>query len=378
MASRVRSQAAGAVPSGAEPLPQDGLPLVLRTTREPDFRQDRSRRSYLALIDAATALFGAHGYDAVGTPEIAQRAGVSVGTWAYFRYRSNTAEEGLDVSLLHSVSAQTIGLAVASGDAPIGMTALTAGIYTIAGKGGMKIVAGGYEEMPGFKGLALLYNRAVYEAGKRKPSDLAGMKVGTTQTGSPQENQLARLAKKHGFNYADMTVVPLQTLPNLVSAIKGGQIDATSVPATLAVQIENSGAAKIIAWMADEVPGQIGGIFANTATMTQHPDIVVRFLRAYIRAIRTYDRAFQQKDASGKPVKGENYDETLKIIADYLEEPAATVEAGLPYFNPDARLATDDLRQQIDAWQSIKQLDAALSLDKVLDPRFLAQARAGQ
>ena len=304
---------------------------------------------------------------------------LSAGSPLYIaRAKGVFAEQNLDVSLLHATSAQTIGLAVASGDAPIGMTALTAGIYTIAGKGAMKIVAGGYEEMPGFKGLALLYNRAVYEAGKRKPSDLAGMKVGTTQTGSPQENQLARLAKKHGFNYADMTVVPLQTLPNLVSAIKGGQIDATSVPATLAVQIENSGAAKIIAWMADEVPGQIGGIFANTATMTQHPDIVVRFLRAYIKAIRYYDRAFQQKDASGKPVKGENYDETLKIIADYLEEPAATVEAGLPYFNPDARLATDDLRQQIDAWQSIKQLDAALSLDKVLDPRFLAQARAGQ
>src|SRR5215475_2297223 len=62
----------------------DSLPVVLRPTREPDFRQDRARRSYLALIDAATALFGAHGYDAVGTPEIAERAGVSVGT--FYRY----------------------------------------------------------------------------------------------------------------------------------------------------------------------------------------------------------------------------------------------------------------------------------------------------
>jgi AcrR family transcriptional regulator len=57
---------------------------VLRATREPDFRQDRSRRSYLALIEAATALFGSRGYDAVGTPEIAQHAGVSVGT--FYRY----------------------------------------------------------------------------------------------------------------------------------------------------------------------------------------------------------------------------------------------------------------------------------------------------
>jgi NitT/TauT family transport system substrate-binding protein len=304
---------------------------------------------------------------------------LSAGSPLYIaRAKGYFAEEGLDVSLLHSTSAQTIGLAVASGDAPIGMTALTAGIYTIAGKGGLKIVAGGYEEMPGFKGLALLYNNAVYERGKRRPADLVGMKVGTTQAGSPQENQLARLARKHGFNYADMTVVALQTLPNLVSAIKGGQIDATSVPATLAVQVEKSGAAKIVAWMADEVPGQIGGIFANPATMAQHPDIVVRFLRAYIKAIRAYDHAFQQRGPDGRPVRGDNYDEILKIIADYLEEPIAQVAEGLPYFNPDARLATADLADQIEAWKSIKQLDASISLDKVLDPGFLAKARDGR
>jgi AcrR family transcriptional regulator len=68
----------------AESLLQDSLPTVLRATREPDFRQERSRRSYLALIKSATALFGSQGYDAVGTPEIAQRAGVSVGT--FYRY----------------------------------------------------------------------------------------------------------------------------------------------------------------------------------------------------------------------------------------------------------------------------------------------------
>jgi NitT/TauT family transport system substrate-binding protein len=304
---------------------------------------------------------------------------LSAGSPLYIgRAKGYFAAQGLDVSLLHSVSAQTIGLAVASGDAPIGMTALTAGIYTIAGKGGMKIVAGGYEEKPGFKGLALLYGNAVYERGKRTPADLAGMKVGTTQSGSPQENQLARLAKKYGFDYASMTVVPLQTLPNLVAAIKGGQIDATSLPATLALQVERSGAAKIVAWMADEVPGQIGGIFANPATMAQHPDIVVRFLRAYLAGIATYDHAFQQLGPDGKPVTGDNYDETLKIIADYLEEPAAEVAQGLPYFNPEARLAAADLGAQIEAWKSIKQLDASVMLDKVLEPKFLAQAKAGR
>jgi AcrR family transcriptional regulator len=70
--------------------------LVLRRTREPAFRQDRSRRSYLALIEAATALFGSQSYDAVGTPEIAQRAGVSVGT--FYRYFNDKHEIYLEVA----------------------------------------------------------------------------------------------------------------------------------------------------------------------------------------------------------------------------------------------------------------------------------------
>ncbi len=69
---------------------------LLRASKEPDFRQERSRRSYVALIDAATALFAEYGYDAVGTPEIAQRAGVSVGT--YYRYFDDKHEIYLEIS----------------------------------------------------------------------------------------------------------------------------------------------------------------------------------------------------------------------------------------------------------------------------------------
>jgi AcrR family transcriptional regulator len=57
---------------------------VLRPSPAPDFHQQRSRRSYQALVDAATELFATQGYDAVTTPEIAQTAGVSVGT--FYRY----------------------------------------------------------------------------------------------------------------------------------------------------------------------------------------------------------------------------------------------------------------------------------------------------
>ncbi len=67
----------------------------MRTSKEPDFRQERSRRSYLALIEAATELFSTRGFDAVGTPEISQRAKVSVGT--FYRYFDDKREIYLEI-----------------------------------------------------------------------------------------------------------------------------------------------------------------------------------------------------------------------------------------------------------------------------------------
>ncbi len=95
MVSRASTRRAVAAPRDPE--------TVLRATKEPDFRQERSRRSYLALIEAATGLFAEHGFDAVGTPEIAQRAGVSVGT--FYRYFEDKQEIYLEISRRMMVAA---------------------------------------------------------------------------------------------------------------------------------------------------------------------------------------------------------------------------------------------------------------------------------
>lgn len=304
---------------------------------------------------------------------------LSAGSPLYIgRAKGYFAEQNLEVNLLHSTSAQTIGLAVASGDAQLGMTAFTAGIFAIAGGGKIKIVAGGYEEAKGFKGLAILANNAAFEAGLRTPADLKGRKVGSTQTGSPMEHQVVRVGTRRGYKHNEVTFVRMQTLGNLVSALKGGQVDATALPATLAVGVEKSGGAKIIAWMADEVPGQLGGIFANANVMSQNRDLVVRFLRAYVKSIRHYDAAFQQKGPDGTLAPGADHDETLKIIADYLEEPPAQVAAGLPYFNPDARLTEADIAEQIEVWHAMKLLDPSVSVGKVTDGALLKAAIAVQ
>ena len=281
------------------------------------------------------------------------------------------AADGLEVSLVHLTSATEIGAGIASGSAQFGMTAFSAGIYTLAGKGGLKVIGGGYEEYPGFHGVALVVNKGAYDRGLKKPADLAGKKVAITTVGSGSHNQLARLARKYGFKFEDIQIVPLQTLANEVSAVKGGQVDVSPLPATLAQQVEDSGAGKIIAWMGDEVPTQFGGVFATPDTIDKRRGLTVRFVRAYVKAIRYYDDAVQRRGADGSAIRGENYDEAIRIIAQHTGEPPALLALALPYFNPEARLQVADIAEQIAVYKSLRLVDAALTVEQVLDRSFV-------
>jgi AcrR family transcriptional regulator len=71
--------------------------------QSPQFQQERARRTYTALVAAAQELFSARGYDAIGTPDIADRAKVSVGT--FYRYFDDKKQIYLHVIKQHSAAA---------------------------------------------------------------------------------------------------------------------------------------------------------------------------------------------------------------------------------------------------------------------------------
>jgi len=68
-------------------------------TRAPRFQQERSKRTFAALVDAAETLFSEHGFDATGSPEIARKAGASVGT--FYRYFDDKKQVFLEVVRRH-------------------------------------------------------------------------------------------------------------------------------------------------------------------------------------------------------------------------------------------------------------------------------------
>ena len=180
----------------------------------------------------------------------------------YFR------DAGLDIELKFFDAAQPIAVATTSGDVDFGITAFTAGLYNLAGKGTLKVIGGMSREKAGYPLIGYFASNNAYAAGLKTPKDLAGKRIAVTQVGSSFHYSLGLLADKYGFKLADVKVrLPLQSLSNAAAALKGETVDAALLPISTARALVDSGGAKFLGWVGDETPWQLGAVFASPKTL---------------------------------------------------------------------------------------------------------------
>jgi NitT/TauT family transport system substrate-binding protein len=147
-------------------------------------------------------------------------------------------EAGLDLAVKDFTAAAQPPLAVVSGDADFGMTAFTAGFYNLAAKGGLKVIAAQSAEKPGYPLVAIAVTNAAWDAGVRTVKDLAGKRIAMTTAGSSMHYSIEVVARKHGVDTKTITMVPLNSLPNMAAAFKGGTVDGAIFPVTTWRQVE--------------------------------------------------------------------------------------------------------------------------------------------
>src|SRR5512140_2798591 len=199
----------------------------------------------------------------------------------YFR------EAGLDIELKFFDAAQPIAVATTSGDVEFGITAFTAGLYNLAGKGTLKVIGGMSREKAGYPLIGYFASNNAYAAGLRTPKDLAGKRIAVTQVGSSFHYSLGLLADKYGFKLTDIKILPLQSLSNAAAALKGETVDAALLPASTARKLIDDGGARLLGWVGDETPWQLGAVFASPRTMEDR-SLVTRLLGALAKADREY------------------------------------------------------------------------------------------
>src|SRR5512140_2587436 len=211
----------------------------------------------------------------------------------YFR------EAGLDVELKFFDAAQPIAVATTSGDIDFGITAFTAGLYNLAGKGTLKVIGGMSRERAGYPLIGYFASNNAYAGGLKTPKDLAGKRIAVTQTGSSFHYSLGLLADKYGLKLSDMKVLPLQSLSNAAAALKGETVDAALLPVSTARRLMDEGGAKLLGWVGDETPWQLGAVFAAPKTLANKP-LVTKLLGALARADREYHDVILAAVVDGK------------------------------------------------------------------------------
>jgi NitT/TauT family transport system substrate-binding protein len=284
--------------------------------------------------------------------------------------------EGIDAELVFFDSAQPIAVAVVSGDTDFGIAGLTAGFYSLAGQGAMKIIAGSSQEVPGFHSLAFLASNKAWDSGMTTLKDLPGHTVAITQIGTPLHYALARVAQKLGFDLKSVRVLALQSNTNVKSALVGGQVDASTFPVTPATPLIAQGKVKLLAWLSDAVPGLSGAaLFTSTKNANDHRDLVVRFLRAYGKAAHDFHDAFAGPD--GKRRDGPMAPEILNILAKFASISVEQAKLGIPYMEPQARLDEEGILQQIEWYKSANFLKGSVDGEKIIDKRYVVTLPKG-
>ena len=277
----------------------------------------------------------------------------------YFR------EAGLDVELKFFDAAQPIAVATTSGDVDFGVTAFTAGLYNLAGKGTLKVIGGMSREKAGYPLIGYFASNSAYVAGLKTPKDLAGKRVAVTQVGSSFHYSLGLLADKYGFKLGEVKVLPLQSLSNAAAALKGETVDAALLPVSTARPLMESGGAKFLGWVGDETPWQLGAVFASPKTLTNGA-LVTKLLAALARADREYHDVVLSAVKDGKADINEKTKPLLDIIAKYTNLPVEQVVGNCAYIDPDGKLDVKNVANQISWLQDQGFVDKGFAADAII------------
>jgi NitT/TauT family transport system substrate-binding protein len=282
----------------------------------------------------------------------------------YFR------EVGLDVELKFFDAAQPIAVATTSGDVDFGITAFTAGLYNLAGKGTLKVIGGMSREKPGYPLIGYFASNKAYEAGLKTPKDLAGKRVAVTQVGSSFHYSLGLLADKYGFKVSDVTIVPLQSLSNAAAALKGETVDAALLPVSTARKLMDDGGAKLLGWVGEETPWQLGAVFASLKTLANKA-LVTKLLAALERADREYHDVVLSTVKDGNAAINDKTRPLLEIIAKYTNLSVEQVAGNCAYVDPDGKLDVKNVDNQIKWLQGQGFVDKGFDADTIIDKDFV-------
>jgi len=281
--------------------------------------------------------------------------------------------EGIDCQVVPFQAALHVSMALVSGDVDVAVTGLTAAFYKLASQGALRIIAGYGREAPTFHAQAVVASKNAYARGLTSPAKLGGHTVAVSQIGGSTYYSLGLIAQKYSIDLKGIQILPLQTNPNAATAVIGGKADAGIIPGRDILPAVSRGDIKLLAWVGDEVPWQLGATITSAKALRDHPDTIRRFLIAYRKGVRDYHDAFT--GPREKRHDGPTAPTILAILAKYTKISPQALDASIGYIDADAQLDTADIQRQIAWYKSHNLLSGDIDAAELLAPTLAPTSR---
>ncbi len=284
----------------------------------------------------------------------------------YFR------EQGLDAEIVNFQNAGAISSAIVSGDIDFGVSSFNAALFNLAGKGGVKIVAGIGTEKPGFKQYGYFVGNKAYDAGFRDLADLKGKSVALATFGSAIHYTILAAMRKYDIPRSSVRLVQTQTIAAQLAAVLGGQVEMGILHVGQIAQLEADKSGRTLAW-AGEVEGYMfSGMYTNPRIIAERREVVQKSVLALQKGAAEYNRAFNQKDASGNFVRGPGYDEVMKAVGPRIKVTNLDELASmLGYADPALQIDVKSLDTQIGTWRDLNMVSADVKAEAIVDLSFI-------
>jgi NitT/TauT family transport system substrate-binding protein len=187
------------------------------------------------------------------------------------------AKQGLNVDLSFIQGSVAAVPALAAGEVSILQTTPVAAVQAKI-KGIDTVVLGDH--------IPFINQRLVGVASVKTIQDLKGKIIGATKPGSSDDFTLALVLKKEGLDpKKDVQVTYLNDVPGQVAALGKGLVQAIVVSPPSNLTAEQVGGHEILNFYDLKIPYPGDGVASSRGFVSQHHDIVVKFLAGYADAI---------------------------------------------------------------------------------------------
>lgn len=282
-------------------------------------------------------------------------------------------EAGLEVEFVPFQAAQPMAVAIASGDVDFGLTAMTAGLVSLAERGAVKIIGGAMAEAEGVEGHKILVSKAAHEAGVTTPAGLEGKRFGITTAGSSFHYMAHKIADGEGFERSSMEMVPLNGVPAVIASLRSGQIDAWSIQPNIADGLIASGDVFEVGRIDDYVDTyQVTTLFTSNELIANNRELVESFVAAFSKGVADYNAAFVDKTMSQ-----DESGEMVAMIHEWvytdrpLEDADAAIRAGAMRMNEGAKLNLASIEDQLEWFKSESLVPQDASIENLVDTSFV-------